>query len=630
MAVLGEAFINVRADMSPFRRDLRDETQKEADLLEQAYGPKLAKVVSKAIKDGGKDGVKELDLLNQAYGTKLGKVVAEAIGIGAEEGTREASSKIRKGLDKDLGKGSSILLAITGAMAGALDDGISALPAEIKASIVGSLLAITPLISGAMAGAIGAGVVLGFSGLGLALASQLESVQTFWPGFLTRTRNTLVQAALPFEKVLLETLGQVEERLTEWGPMLERIFTRVAPLFDTILGGILDGAEFFLDGLEAGLGDAGVFAEALGDALAIVGKGMGDVFRIIMMTGEDGATAFLDLVFVLTDLMVTIARMINLFTELYAWVRKFVQSIPDWAAILYPPVLLFKILAEQVDSAADQNVAYAYTNTGVESSILGVVAATKDEEKALQEAEKAILDAQSALFKSIDTNIAYERSLDDIEEAIKRNGKTLDVDTEKGRQNLEAIGTAIKLAQQKAKERADSGKYNADQLTAAYSSEIERIYKAAEAQGVSRDRLREVYGVIIDILNAPPPDTEWARQLAMYAAAAASALERANKAAWNLPNRLGGPQPFAEGGIVYGPTQALIGEAGAEAVIPMTRPARAAEIMRQSGLDRMMSSSGSTNVYVYLGNEAFDQHVQKIVVQDSRAQARQLTYGVRG
>jgi hypothetical protein len=42
--------------------------------------------------------------------------------------------------------------------------------------------------------------------------------------------------------------------------------------------------------------------------------------------------------------------------------------------------------------------------------------------------------------------------------------------------------------------------------------------------------------------------------------------------------------PHANGGIVTSPTPALIGEAGPEAVIPLNRPARAAEIMRQAGL----------------------------------------------
>ncbi|MDI9829681.1 phage tail tape measure protein [Streptomyces sp. KAU_LT] len=42
--------------------------------------------------------------------------------------------------------------------------------------------------------------------------------------------------------------------------------------------------------------------------------------------------------------------------------------------------------------------------------------------------------------------------------------------------------------------------------------------------------------------------------------------------------------PFAKGGIVYGPTHALIGEAGPEVVIPLTNPKRAVQLVQQSGL----------------------------------------------
>lgn len=46
--------------------------------------------------------------------------------------------------------------------------------------------------------------------------------------------------------------------------------------------------------------------------------------------------------------------------------------------------------------------------------------------------------------------------------------------------------------------------------------------------------------------------------------------------------------PFAEGGIVVGPTKALIGEAGPEVVIPLSKPQRAMELMQQAGLIKMM------------------------------------------
>jgi phage-related protein len=41
---------------------------------------------------------------------------------------------------------------------------------------------------------------------------------------------------------------------------------------------------------------------------------------------------------------------------------------------------------------------------------------------------------------------------------------------------------------------------------------------------------------------------------------------------------------FAEGGIVNGPQMGLVGEAGREVIIPLSRPARAAQLVRESGL----------------------------------------------
>ena len=52
----------------------------------------------------------------------------------------------------------------------------------------------------------------------------------------------------------------------------------------------------------------------------------------------------------------------------------------------------------------------------------------------------------------------------------------------------------------------------------------------------------------------------------------AAAIDRIRSIADGIGNIIGKLNPFAKGGIVSGPTPALIGEAGAEAVIPLTRP----------------------------------------------------------
>jgi predicted PurR-regulated permease PerM len=49
---------------------------------------------------------------------------------------------------------------------------------------------------------------------------------------------------------------------------------------------------------------------------------------------------------------------------------------------------------------------------------------------------------------------------------------------------------------------------------------------------------------------------------------------------------------LADGGILYHRTHAIIGEAGPEAVIPLTRPARAVELAQQSGLVDLLIRRG--------------------------------------
>jgi phage-related protein/uncharacterized protein YoxC len=61
-----------------------------------------------------------------------------------------------------------------------------------------------------------------------------------------------------------------------------------------------------------------------------------------------------------------------------------------------------------------------------------------------------------------------------------------------------------------------------------------------------------------------------------------------------LPSSVRKYLPFAKGGIVYGPTHALIGEAGPEVVIPLTNPKRAAQLAHQSGLMGILAGQART------------------------------------
>ena len=82
---------------------------------------------------------------------------------------------------------------------------------------------------------------------------------------------------------------------------------------------------------------------------------------------------------------------------------------------------------------------------------------------------------------------------------------------------------------------------------------------------------------------------------------------------------------YAKGGIVTSPEIGVVGEAGPEAIIPLNNPARAQQLMAESGLDRMTSN----NVNVYIGNDQIDAYIDDRVDRRMTFTARSLAYGGR-
>lgn len=90
---------------------------------------------------------------------------------------------------------------------------------------------------------------------------------------------------------------------------------------------------------------------------------------------------------------------------------------------------------------------------------------------------------------------------------------------------------------------------------------------------------------------------------------------------------------LATGGLINAPTLAVVGEAGPEAVIPMSDPARAAAVAKQTGLldilGSKMSNAGTTLVRVYLGTREITDILGTVVDKKLNDQANELAYGTR-
>lgn len=596
MTVLGEAFIEIKGDLKPFIRDLH----KELEAATAGFDKRLKDSINNSFKGGKGQGEKLGDELGDGFDRKMRR---------------------RFGNKKN-----PPWVNIASAFASALDDGISALPTEVKAAIVFGIIAAVPIVSGALAGAISAAVGVGFAGLGSFIAFQYDEVRERGKALLNTLRLLFIDLASPFVPAMLRAMDTVEKRFDGWIPMFANIFSKAAAYIDPLTQGILDAVQGILNGVEQSLGDTDGFIAELGSSLRVLGSAIGETLRILASTGNSGREAFRDFIYLVAILLVQLAQVIKFFTEIYHVGRLIADIVsPAWA-----------LFAEGADHAAQANSILVTRNHEVQESTEGVIKLTDAETKRLKDLAKALKDASDATYDIIQTQVDFQRSLDHITESLDANGKTFDITQEKGRQNVEAFLKGLRDAQKETESQVALGKLSSQQAADYYRQQIAAVQKLASEAGITGKQFNTMFGDIIAVAQlkldaAAMGITNTTDELTDSTNQARELYDQLNRIrAFRLPKQgTRGFSEFAEGGIVSQPTHALVGEAGPEAVIPLTRPARAAELLRMSGLDKMLGSS-TPSIQVFVGNEQLDARTYRIVTGNNDAMANSLAFGARG
>lgn len=647
MAKLGEAYIAVRADTSPFARDL-DKLQPIADAVEDK--------IRKGAKEGSKGATEELD---KAFTTWTGNIRGsnfEKLMAGEfRQVGRRTGKSFWGGLFDGFGDGRSFSLRFInqverglvggfGSLGTVLDNGISSLPTQVKAAIVLGLAAATPFVIAELGSAISLAGAVGAVGVGAALASQFQEVQREATMLGKIARETFVAAAEPFVGPVLQSFLYIEEQIPNLGRKLRFVLEDASQFVEPLSRALVQAADNFLSELDAGFEGPGAreLVNALADGLEYLGKVAGQSLGELLKAGEAGQVPLRDLIAQVGNLIIFFTRLIIVAEGFYNDARNFAQDAGAIFGVLFPPLLLAKAAFDDWDEAMgkaqETSISYGYTNVELANTIGYVVTKTDAETKALNDEKKAMDKIVNAIFGGIDAHIAFEQALDDLSDSLKENGNAFDFESQKGRNNLEAVGRALKYAQDQAKERAASHELTAQQAQRLYEQEVRDIYKVAEAQGLSRQRIIETYGAAINLLSLPVDTrSDVFSFLTRSANSAKAAIEAAYKAASRLglvsrDRPFGGPggfQEYAEGDIIREPTFGVVGEAGPEVILPMTKPARAAQLLQQSGLDKLLGFGSAMTVLAIFDGEPFQARIVKTVDAASSFTARQLSYGTR-
>lgn len=572
----GKAFIEVDADLRPYRRTLDREIPKVLKEAEAAVRQQSRETFQKAGEDGGKSFDRAFSATNQARNKFVG---------------------------------------VTSALASALDDGISALPVEAKAAIVTGIIAATPIISALLTGAISAGLVGGFGALGFFLAAQFEEVRDEAATLLSSLRARLLSASRSFVQPVLTAFAVLDERFDFIEISLRELFGRAAEFVLPLTDAVLQFVERLLPGLTQALTNlepvlpvlvagAGDFGEAIGEALAIITDSP---------FAEEGLR---DLLALLSSMVVTSAALVRILTDIYGLTR------------LLSPLATF--LDESTQATEDQTAA----NLQLVDAQGAVIALTtkqeqeaREQERALEAATRAIDKMIDAQFSAVSSSIAFERSLDEVSEAAKRNGTSLDIEGEKGRRNAENFLRALKNLRQQREDAVAAGKLDDAQAEAQYQRNLARLRTEAVQVGFLGTEFDKLAASVATV-NDNPIDEILGPRTKENIAILTRLIEKYLKLLGFVPKitpMTGGERvagQYADGGVFSKPTLGVIGEAGPEAVVPLSRPQRAAAVMAQAGI-------GGGDVYVFIGNEQLDSRMVRVASKTNQREARRMYAGTR-
>lgn len=492
---------------------------------------------AKGVAAATKDAERELDKFSKQSGQKFkaaGDASAKSYGASMRKWFRGDGSNLFQQLGKSGGTvfGSGLLGALKTPILG---------PA-ILAAVGGAALTVLPA-AGAIAGAgfvTGAG--LGLAGLGLVFAARSERVKKTWSDALGRMGADMTILARPFEATLIGMAGVAERTFGRFKPALEKAFSDAAPAVGDFVDQVGRGLEQLIPVLDPittamtrvleklgpavdrALGDVAAGMTELAnsvaknpEALADMVDGLGNVTR----EGLNLLTSLNNMNSRFSDLTGGVSLTDVVFKGLVATVRT-IKAPFDLAAssITALNILLGRTHTDSdtagasMSEAANSVVKLAQAQGKAGTAGAAAAAGTKSSADAAAAAAQKAAAAKTAydgyiaaLFRLQNmalgvsgAQINLQAAVDAATASVKENGRTLDINTEKGRANRSALNDVASSANAQTQAMLDAGKGN-DAAGLAAERARGNFVRQATQMGLSQGQAKALAAQLIAIPN---------------------------------------------------------------------------------------------------------------------------------
>ncbi|MEV6287398.1 hypothetical protein [Kribbella sp. NPDC051770] len=484
---------------------------------------------AKGLARASKEGEREVD--------KFAKNTEKSFNKAGDKASRSFGASMKKwfrgdgaGLFAEVGKSGGTVFG--SGLLGALKTPVLG-PALVAA--IAAAAAVAMPAAGAIAGAgLVAGFGAGIAGLGLVFAARSDAVKNAWSATLSEMGSTLTTLSKPFEQTLVDMLASARRTFGNFVPALGAAFAKMAP----VLSGFGDQIGKAFDKFEPAIAPiTSAFNEvirSLGPALVDMSGNISQGFIDLADSVRQNPDALADMtrgVGNLTrDLLSLITTLNNLngqfksitgvsavtavFEGLRGAVHLLLGPFAALGGILSNGSRVFGSLKGSSDaagssmsSAAAQTVALARAHNGLPASVQGGANALEDEKKKANEAAAAFEDLIQKTFRLSNATlglsgaqISFQAAIDSATASVKSNGRTLDINTEKGRANRTALNSVASSANSQTEAMLRAGKGN---VAAAQTAEKSRanFVKLATQMGLSRSQADAMARQMIAIPN---------------------------------------------------------------------------------------------------------------------------------
>lgn len=299
-----------------------------------------------------------------------------------------------------------------------------------------AVAALLPLLGGvasaAIIGGAGVGGVIG----GVLLASKDPRVKAAGSALGKNLMGQLEKDADVFVDPLLKNIGKVEVAFAGMNGKIRNIFAGSSGFLDPLVNGAVAGVKGILKGLDDLITKGKPVIDQLGKSFATLGQSTGHALSTIAGGSKSASVALGDLSDNVGNLIEGSGYLIRGLTELYAGLtkpyRESTNALERW---------IFGIDEASAKIGVATTIAgtYAAVQQQVATKTLSAGEAAGDAGLHMKTYADAMDEAANKGRGLYDSQTNVAQAVADAEKAIKQNGKTLDLNTQKGRDNRRAL-----------------------------------------------------------------------------------------------------------------------------------------------------------------------------------------------